>query len=161
MDGPQPERDSQTPCLRVSVLGSVRRVGGARLTPLGDAGGFLELSDDERRFVEMKAALAAGLRGRREQQGLTQVALARRLGSRQSRIAKMEAADRTVSPDLLVRAPLLAARQEWTTSARQKWTTCRTRLARANLPIVTVRGCLRKGTWCRGAASAAVDPIPL
>lgn len=28
---------------------------------VGDAGDFLELSDEERRFVEMKVALAAGL----------------------------------------------------------------------------------------------------
>ena len=73
---------------------------------MADAAEFLELTDEERRFVEMKVALAAGLRGRREHQGLTQVALARRLGSSQSRIAKMEAADRTVSLDLLVRALL-------------------------------------------------------
>jgi len=73
---------------------------------VADAREFLELTDEERRFVEMKVALAAGLRGRREHQGLTQVALARRLGSSQSRIAKMEAADRTVSLDLLVRALL-------------------------------------------------------
>ncbi len=73
---------------------------------VADAAEFLELTDEERRFVEMKVALAAGLRERREHQGLTQVALARRLGSSQSRIAKMEAADRTVSLDLLVRALL-------------------------------------------------------
>lgn len=73
---------------------------------VGDAGDFLQLSEDERQFVEMKVALAAGVRGHRERQGLTQVALARRLGSSQSRIAKMEAADRTVSLDLLVRALL-------------------------------------------------------
>lgn len=81
---------------------------------VGDAGDFLELSEDERGFVEMKLALAVGLRERRERQGLTQVALARRLGSSQSRIAKMEAADRTVSLDLLVRALLAlgATREE-------------------------------------------------
>ena len=54
---------------------------------LGDAGDFLELSDEERRFVEMKVALAAGLRGRRERQGLTQVALARR-SARASRVSR-------------------------------------------------------------------------
>lgn len=81
---------------------------------VGDAGDFLELSEDERGFVEMKLALAAGLRERRERQGLTQVALARRLGSSQSRIAKMEAAHRMVSLDLLVRALLAlgATREE-------------------------------------------------
>jgi hypothetical protein len=73
---------------------------------VGDAGDFLELSDQERRFVEMKLALAVGLRERRERQGLTQIDLARRLRSSQSRVAKMEAADRTVSLDLLLRALL-------------------------------------------------------
>ena len=81
---------------------------------VGDAGDFLELTDDERRFVEMKLALAVGLREYRQRHGLTQAALARRLRSSQSRVAKMEAADRTVSLDLLVRALLAlgATRQE-------------------------------------------------
>ncbi len=73
---------------------------------VGDAGDFLQLSEEERHFVEMKVALATGLRRHRERQGLTQAALARRLRSSQSRVAKMEAADRTVSLDLLVRALL-------------------------------------------------------
>lgn len=81
---------------------------------VGDAGDFLQLSEEERRFIEMKLALATGLRRYRERRGLTQTALARRLHSSQSRVAKMEAADRTVSLDLLVRALLAlgATRQE-------------------------------------------------
>src|SRR6266568_3291111 len=71
---------------------------------VGDAGTFLRLSDDERRFVETKLALAAGLRRWREHLGLTQTQVARRFGSSQSRVAKMEAADRTVSTDLLLRS---------------------------------------------------------
>jgi len=73
---------------------------------VGDAGDFLALSEDERRFVEMKLALATGVRQFRERRGWTQIALARRLRSSQSRVAKIEAADRTVSLDLLVRALL-------------------------------------------------------
>lgn len=73
---------------------------------VGDAGDFLELSQDERRFVEMKLALAAGLRERPERQALTQAALAHRLASRQSRVAKMKAANPTLTLDLLVRALL-------------------------------------------------------
>lgn len=69
---------------------------------IGDASDFLRLSDDERRFIEAKLALAAGLRKRREQLGLTQTEVARRFGSSQSRVAKMEAADQTVSTDLLL-----------------------------------------------------------
>lgn len=71
---------------------------------VGDAGDFLGLSAEERRFIEAKLALADGLRRRREHMGLTQSALAERLGSSQSRVAKMEAAHRTVSTDLLLRS---------------------------------------------------------
>jgi predicted XRE-type DNA-binding protein len=71
---------------------------------VGDATTFLGLSEKERRFVESKLALAAGLRKHREQLGLTQNQVAQRLGSSQSRVAKMEAADRSVSLDLLLRS---------------------------------------------------------
>jgi len=71
---------------------------------VGDAGDFLGLSADERRFVEVKLALADGLRQRREQLGLTQTEVAERFGSSQSRVAKMEAAHRTVSTDLLLKS---------------------------------------------------------
>jgi DNA-binding XRE family transcriptional regulator len=81
---------------------------------VGDSGDFLGLSDEEIRLIETKLALAAGLRQRREKLGLTQSAFARRLGSSQSRVAKMEAADRSVSLDLLFRGLFLlgASRQE-------------------------------------------------
>lgn len=69
---------------------------------VGDAGDFLRLSADERRFIETKLALAEGLRRWREHLGLTQTEMAERVGSSQSRVAKMEAADRTVSTDLLL-----------------------------------------------------------
>ena len=71
---------------------------------VGDAADFLGLSVDERRFVEVKLALAEGLRRRREQLRLTQTEAARRVGSSQSRVAKMEAADRSVSTDLLLKS---------------------------------------------------------
>ncbi len=74
---------------------------------VGDAGDFLGLSADERRFVEVKLTLADGLRQRREQLGLTQTQVAERLGSSQSRVAKMEAAHRTVSTDLLLKSLFL------------------------------------------------------
>lgn len=81
---------------------------------LADAGTFLDLSTEERRFIETKLALAAGLRQRREHVGLTQTEAARRLGSSQSRVAKMEAADMSVSTDLLLRSlfRLGASRQD-------------------------------------------------
>ena len=71
---------------------------------IGDAADFLELSDEDRRFIDTKLALAAGLRRWRESLELTQTDVAERIGSSQSRVAKMEVADRTVSTDLLLRS---------------------------------------------------------
>ena len=65
---------------------------------------FLGLSDEEVAFVDLKLALARSLRSRRERKGLTQNQLAELIESSQSRVAKMEAGDRTVSLDLLVRS---------------------------------------------------------
>jgi hypothetical protein len=81
---------------------------------VGSAADFLGLSDEEAAFVELKLALSDELRARREDQGLTQTALAERLGSSQSRVAKMEASDATVSIDLLIRGLLVtgASRRE-------------------------------------------------
>ena len=73
---------------------------------IGDATEFLQLSEEESRFLEMKLALATGVRVLRERKGLTQAALADRLGSSQSRVAKMEAADRSVSLDLMMKSLL-------------------------------------------------------
>ncbi len=73
---------------------------------VGDAAQFLTLNAQEARFIELKLALAAGVRQLREQRGLTQAALAEQLGSSQSRVAKMEAADRSVTVDLMMRSLL-------------------------------------------------------
>lgn len=67
---------------------------------------FLDLSGEQERFIELKLALAAGVRRLRERRGLTQAGLARHLGSSQSRVAKIEAADPSVSLDLMVRSLL-------------------------------------------------------
>ena len=75
---------------------------------VGSAAEFLDLTPAEAALVDMRLALSAALRERRTAAGLTQAALARRVGSSQSRVAKMEAGDPSVSLDLLVRA-LLAA----------------------------------------------------
>jgi hypothetical protein len=74
---------------------------------VGSVAEFLELSPAEAAFVELKLALSAALRERRAAQGLSQVELARQLGSSQSRVAKMEASDPSVSVDLLIRALLV------------------------------------------------------
>jgi hypothetical protein len=75
---------------------------------LGSAAEFLELNAVEAELVDMKLALSARLRKTRERGQLSQVALAARMRSSQSRIAKMEAGDPGVSLDLLVQG-LLAA----------------------------------------------------
>lgn len=73
---------------------------------VGTAADFLRLSKEEAALIEMKLGLAATLRQRRVARKLTQTQLAKRLGSSQSRVAKMEAADPSVSIDLLVRTLL-------------------------------------------------------
>ena len=75
---------------------------------VGSAREFLEMSAEEAALVEMRLVLSRALRERRATAGLTQTALARLTGSSQSRVAKMEAGDPSVSLDLLIRA-LLAA----------------------------------------------------
>ena len=67
---------------------------------------FLGLSDSEEAYIEIRSRLADGLRGPRLRRGITQVELAKAVQSSQSRIAKMEAGDPTVSIDLLVRTLL-------------------------------------------------------
>jgi hypothetical protein len=71
---------------------------------VGSAAEFLGLSDEEAALVDMKLALSAFVRARRARAQLTQGALAELLQSSQSRVAKLEAADPSVSLDLLVRA---------------------------------------------------------
>ena len=73
---------------------------------VGSAEEFLGLSKEEAAFVEMKLALAESMRKRRQARRLTQTQLAKKIGSSQSRVAKMEAADPSVSIDLLVRSLL-------------------------------------------------------
>jgi ribosome-binding protein aMBF1 (putative translation factor) len=67
---------------------------------------FLGLSEAETALLEIRLALARGVRERRERRRLTQAALAKRIESSQSRVAKMEAGDPSVSLDLLVRTLL-------------------------------------------------------
>ncbi len=73
---------------------------------VGTAKDFLGLSPEEAVFIEMKLELAERLRTHREDLNLTQVALAKLVKSSQSRVAKMEAGDPSVSMDLLVRSLL-------------------------------------------------------
>jgi ribosome-binding protein aMBF1 (putative translation factor) len=77
---------------------------GAKGWKVGTVKQFLGLSDEESAYIELKIKLAAGLRQRRQQKGLSQLDLAAKLQSSQSRVAKMEAGDPSVSLDLLIRS---------------------------------------------------------
>ena len=81
---------------------------------VGSTADFLDLSPDEVAFIEMKLALAKNIRTRRLRQRLSQDQFAKLIESSQSRVAKMEAADASVSLDLLIRALLVlgASRKE-------------------------------------------------
>jgi DNA-binding XRE family transcriptional regulator len=73
---------------------------------VGSVDEFLDLTPEESAYVELKLALSRSLQERRRRKRLTQEQLARLIKSSQSRVAKMEAGDPTVSIDLLVRSLL-------------------------------------------------------
>ena len=65
---------------------------------------FLGLSQEEAAYIELKFSLAKAFSQKRKSLGLSQVAVAKRIKSSQSRVAKMEAGDPSVSIDLLVKS---------------------------------------------------------
>ncbi len=71
---------------------------------LGSAEDFLGLAPEEAAIVEIRLRLAQHIKELRTTNRLTQIAAAERIGSSQSRVAKMEKADPSVSLDLLVRS---------------------------------------------------------
>jgi DNA-binding XRE family transcriptional regulator len=73
---------------------------------VGSATEFLGLSAGEEAYIEIRLALASALKRQRVRKGVTQEDLARAVASSQSRIAKMEAGDTSVSLDLLIRTLL-------------------------------------------------------
>jgi ribosome-binding protein aMBF1 (putative translation factor) len=73
---------------------------------VGSTQEFLGLSNEEAELVELRLRLAQGVKHQRNAKGMTQKELAKAVGSSQSRVAKMEAGDATVSIDLLVRSLL-------------------------------------------------------
>ena len=75
---------------------------------VGSTAEFLQLSPQESAYVEIKLELAEKLREQRLKRKMSQSQLAKLVRSSQSRVAKMEAADPTVSLDLLVRSLLIA-----------------------------------------------------
>jgi DNA-binding transcriptional regulator YiaG len=75
---------------------------------VGSAAEFLELTDVEAALVEAKLALGDAVRALRKRGRLSQQDLAKRMGSSQSRVAKVENHDPEVSLDLQLRAVFAA-----------------------------------------------------
>ncbi len=73
---------------------------------VGSAADFLDLTDEEFSYIELKLKLANRLKEARAQHHLTQKEFARKIDSSQSRVAKMETGDRSVSLDLLIKSLL-------------------------------------------------------
>ena len=76
----------------------------ARGWKVGTVEEFLGLTAEEAAYIEIKLALSRKIKELRQQKRLTQVDVARLLRSSQSRVAKMETGDASVSLDLLVRS---------------------------------------------------------
>jgi DNA-binding XRE family transcriptional regulator len=73
---------------------------------VGSVDQLLGLSKEEVEYIELKVALSQALLERRKKIKLTQAQLAKKLNSSQSRVAKMEKGDPSVSVDLLVKSLL-------------------------------------------------------
>jgi DNA-binding XRE family transcriptional regulator len=71
---------------------------------IGDTQEFLGLSDEDIAYIDIKIALSQMIRELRRQQKLTQQQIAKLIGSSQSRVAKIEAGDPSVSIDLQVKS---------------------------------------------------------
>lgn len=70
----------------------------------GSVQDFLKLSDADMEYIEMRLALSRLLKEKRQKKHLTQVQAAMQLHTSQSRLAKMEKGDPTVSVDLLLQS---------------------------------------------------------
>ena len=71
---------------------------------VGSARDFLNMTDEEMALIELKISLGDTLQHKRKQKKMTQSQLAKLLHSSQSRVAKMETGDPSVSLDLLVKS---------------------------------------------------------
>jgi len=91
---------------------------------IGDAEDWLNLSEEERRMVELRVKVSRLVRSLRERYGLTQLQLAKKMKSSQSRVAKIEAGEADVSLDLAFRALFAAggALADLTTPAKKQTT---------------------------------------
>jgi len=72
----------------------------------GSAAEFLNLTQKEAAYIELKLCLSESLKSHRQGKNMSQLELAKIMQSSQSRIAKMEAGDPSVSMDLLIKSLL-------------------------------------------------------
>lgn len=73
---------------------------------IGSTREFLDLTDQDDAYIELRLKLADAFKRQRISRNLTQADFAKAVRSSQSRVAKMEAGDASVSLDLLVRSLL-------------------------------------------------------
>jgi len=73
---------------------------------LGSASDFLNLTPEEAAYIDLKLSLSESLKSCRQGKNMSQLELAKIMQSSQSRIAKMEAGDPSVSMDLLIKSLL-------------------------------------------------------
>jgi len=73
---------------------------------IGTVKDFLELTSEEEAYVELRYILSQKMKEYRKEKGWTQQQLAEKMGSSQSRVAKMEATADSVSVDLQIRSLL-------------------------------------------------------
>ncbi|MET3121132.1 ribosome-binding protein aMBF1 (putative translation factor) [Oxalobacteraceae bacterium GrIS 2.11] len=71
---------------------------------VGSTEDFLKLTEDESKLISLRISLMNAVKQSRLKHKLSQVELAVRMKSSQSRVAKIEACDANVSLDLIVRA---------------------------------------------------------
>jgi DNA-binding XRE family transcriptional regulator len=81
---------------------------------VGTVADLLQLSPEEVEIIEIRLSLSRSLKQLRKDKQLSQQELAKDINSSQSRVAKMEAGDPSVSIDLLIRSLLAlgAARKD-------------------------------------------------
>lgn len=80
---------------------------GAKGWKIGEVHELLGLSAEEVEYIEIKLALSKQIRELRRQKKISQKQLARRLGSSQSRVSKIEHGDDSVSLDLQIKSLLV------------------------------------------------------
>lgn len=91
---------------------------------VGNASDFLGLSQEESAYVELKVSLARYLQKKRQTRHMTQEALAQLMHSSQSRVAKIEKSDSTVSIDLMVRSLLALGTSKTELAKAMTWGGC-------------------------------------